>query len=484
MNTKARIAFLESQNAALSKEVQNFERRAIFAENQVLELTTKVSSLETKVLSLLELLQQKGVRKDSHNSSKPPSSDLVPVKKSLRPPSTRKSGGQAGHKGKTLEMRSVPDKIIDLKSDFCSMCGSSLAGQLQVLQAKRQVVELPPVVPIYEEYRQYSCQCGKCLHQQRADFPANVTAPIQYGASVVALVSYLSVYQYVPFKRLTNLFEQVFFLPLSQGSVHNMLAKSASRAEVVYEVIEQEISQSKVVGSDETGAKVNGKKWWIWVWQTVLNTLIVATDNRGSKSIESVWSEGLAKAVLVSDRWAAQLKMQVKANQLCLAHLLREVIFLIETEKHSFAEQFHTLLKEVFVLKKELLENKKALLVTDAKAIALEQQLNNLLSISINKSTHPQSLTFQASMLKHRNHLFPCIYDLDIPPDNNASERAIRNIKVKQKVSGQFKSGQKHFCTIRSVIDTLLKRGLPLLATLKEICGLEVDKYTEVGVPE
>lgn len=486
MNTKAKIAFLESQNAALSKEVQHFELRAISAERQVLELSSKVADLEAKVLGLLGLLQHKGksVVKDSHNSSKPPASDIVAVKKSLRRPSTRKSGGQKGHEGKTLKMVAKPDKIIELKSDFCSACGSSLAGQEQVLQAKRQVVEIPPVVPIYEEYRQYSCQCAKCSHQQRADFPVNVSAPIQYGASVLALTSYFSVYQYVPFKRLTNLFEQVFSLPLSQGSIHNMLQKSASQCEVICKGIEQEIAQSKVVGSDETGAKVNGKKWWIWVWQTVLNTLIVVTDNRGSKSIEAAWPAGLDKAVLVSDRWAAQLKMKVKGHQLCLAHLLRDLVFLIESEQHNLAAQFHSLIQQVFALKKQLLQNRQPLVATDPTALALEQQLNELLSQTIDKTSYPQTHIFQASMIKYRNYLFPCLYDLDIPPDNNASERAIRNIKVKQKVSGQFKSGQNNFCAIRSVIDTLIKRGLPILATLKDVCSLEVVKANHVPVPE
>jgi transposase len=342
------------------------------------------------------------------------------------------------------------------------------------LHSKRQVVELPPVVPIYEEYRQYVCQCVHCSHEQKADFPVGVNAPIQYGSSVAALTSYFSVYQYIPFYRLQSLFRQVFSLPLSQGSIGNMLAKTSTQCEVVFEAIQTDIAQSKVVGSDETGDKVNGTKWWVWVWQTVLNTLIVATDNRGCKSIASVWEQGLQNAVLISDRWAAQLKMQVKGHQICLAHLLRDLNFLVESEKHAFATDFHTLLTEVFALKKVLLRNKQALLPTDTQAIDLEQRLNALLLIPLDKASHPQTLTFQASMLKYRNYLFPCLYDLDIPPDNNASERAIRNIKVKQKVSGQFKSGQNYFCRIRSVIDTLLKRNIPILATLQQICKLEV----------
>lgn len=277
----------------------------------------QITVLEEKVMSLLQLLQKQGVnraavRKDSHNSSLPPSTDLVPRTKSLREPTIRKSGGQPGHPGSTLTMSSTPNTITPLKSEFCSRCGQALATATFVLKARRQVLELPPIQPLYEEFRQYSCQCPTCQHQQVAAFPPGVTAPIQYGSSVAALISYLSVYQYVPFKRLQNLFRAVFCLPLSQGTIGNLLEHSAQQCQGVYEAIKEQLAQSEVVGADETGAKVKGKKWWIWTWQNALNTFIVASDNRGSKTIDEVWPDGLPTATLVSDRWAAHLKMAAK----------------------------------------------------------------------------------------------------------------------------------------------------------------------------
>jgi transposase len=161
---------------------------------QVAFQSQQIKLLEEKVLLLLSQLQRQSVKKDSHNSSLPPSSDIISPPKNLRILSTRKSGGQPGHKGSTLEMSSTPDKIIDLKSAFCSKCGQALQGAIFTLKATRQVVEIPPIKPIYEEYRQYSCQCPRCQHQQISDFPVGVNAPIQYGSSVESLVSYFSVY--------------------------------------------------------------------------------------------------------------------------------------------------------------------------------------------------------------------------------------------------------------------------------------------------
>lgn len=431
-------------------------------------------SLTEKVRLLLILLGKPAIKKDSHNSSLPPSSDLfTPKTKSLRPPSVLKSGGQPGHKGTTLEMSPHPDKIIDLKSDYCKNCGSSLAEALFVLNTKRQVIEIPPIIPIYEEYRMYSCQCPHCLQKQLADFPVGVNAPIQYGSTVESLICYLSVYQYVPFARLQNLFTQVFSLPLSQGTVGNILERAAIKCAGVYQIIKTQITESQVVGSDETGAKVNGAKWWIWVWQNILNTFIVASNNRGSETIDNIWANSLAHVILVTDRWAAQLKSFTKGHQVCLAHLLRNIIFLDESENHPFALQFKLFITNVFEKRKKLVTQNKPYNQDDVEAIELENTLNELLLMTIDKDIYPNSLTFQVSMIKNRNHLLPCIYNLDIPPDNNGSEQAIRNIKIKQKVSGQFKSGQDAFCVIRSVIDTLRKRKVEVLPCLNLIIKLQ-----------
>jgi transposase len=437
------------------------------------QLRQEVKSLTDKV-GLLLSLSTPVIKKDSHNSSLPPSSDLFVAKtKSLRPPSTLKSGGQVGHPGTTLEMTTTPNTIIDLKNNYCTICSACLKEATFVLKSKRQVIEIPPISPIYEEYRQYSCQCPQCHKEQTAAYPLDVTGPIQYGASVEAYVCYFSVFQYVPFARLQNLFMQTFSLPLSQGTIGNILERSAKKCDGVYQLIKAQIAQSEVVGSDETGAKVNGVKWWIWVWQNILNTFIVPSDNRGFQTVQSVWENGLTNAILVTDRWGAQLKAHTKGNQLCLPHLQRNIIFLEESEKNPFATQFKELIIDIFGIRKKLVLKAIPYTIDDLEAKNLEKRINNLLLITIDKDKHPNTLTFQLSMLKHRNHLTPCLYNLDIPPDNNGSERAIRNIKVKQKVSGQFKSGQNAFCVIRSVIDTLRKRGVEVLPCLTQILKIQ-----------
>ena len=436
------------------------------------ELRAENAALKKQIVYLLEIIEKMGLKKDSHNSSLPPSSDIVPKKKSVRKTTTKKIGGQKGHKGSTLEMSATPDKIIPLKSNFCAKCGSIIKNETFKLKAKRQVVEVPIPKPIVEEYQQYACTCSTCEHIQVADFPKNVSAPIQYGSSVETLVSYYSVYQYVPFKRLQNMFAHVFSLPLSQGSVANILERVAQKSTVFYAKIKEEITTAKVVGSDETGVKVNGKNQWVWVWQNASNTYIETSENRGFETINRVFENGLPNSTLISDRWAAQLKTITFDNQICLAHLIRDATYLIELEKHDFSTVFKDLLVDIFEHKRTILTNQKAYKVESIEAKALETKLNLALSIIINPLKHPKTHTFQKSMLKNRNFILPCIYDLDIPPDNNGSERAIRNIKVKQKISGQFMSGQDYFCIIRSVIDTLIKRECEIFPSLAQIFAI------------
>ena len=437
-------------------------------ENKVLR--GEVKALHNKVNDLLKIIEQLGHKKNSRNSSLAPSIDINRKNKSLRGRSTKKSGGQKGHKGSTLPQSDEPDKVTDLKSSFCNLCGNSLSEISHTLLSKRQVADIPPIDVFYHEYRQYRCSCPHCNNKQTADYPSNVTAPIQYGARVQSLVSYLSVSQYIPYARLSELFSQIFNTPISEGSICNILNNASSKARGVYNKIKETLSKSEVIGSDETGAKVNGKKSWVWVWQDFLNTYIVCSENRGYVTIDTEWKNGFPASALVSDRLPAQLKTPALVHQVCLAHLLREATYIEEVEAHQFVKIFKDFLIDIFDFKKKQTQN----FTTDSIVTrAFEDKLNSLLSIPILKDTHPKTVAFQKAMMKCRNYILPCIYKINIPPDNNGSERAVRNIKVKQKISGQFKTGQKAFCILRSVIDTLKKRGCEILPFLYEIMQLD-----------
>jgi len=428
-----------------------------------------IRKLESRISYLEEELRKAKLKKDSSNSDKPPSTDITQASRnqSLRVKTGKKPGGQEGHKGITLKMVEKPDEIVKLEPNYCRHCGCSLEGEEAELNSKRQVIDIPPIKPIVTEYQNYKKRCPKCGHYQQAGFPAGVNNHIQYGSNIEAAIVYFSVYQYLPYKRLKECLKHLINIEISQGSINNILKRMSMKAEPIYNKIKEKISFSKQVGSDETSAKVNGKKWWIWVWQSVPLTYLTASKSRGSQAIQEEFPTGLKESVLTTDRWAAQLKTIAKGHQLCTAHLLRDLKYLKELEKNQWASRMEQLLKAALDLKSKRSE----CVQNDIEAVRLEESLDILLQQDIPKETNHKTYVFQQSLIKQRASIFTFLYNKSTPADNNASERAIRNVKVKQKVSGQFKAGQHLFCVLRSIIDTCNKNAVDILFALKSIAN-------------
>ena len=362
-----------------------------------------------------------------------------------------------------------PDKTEELVSGYCQYCGNDLSDVSPIFVSKRQVVvDLPEIKPIYTEYQSFSRKCS-CGHKQVADYPAHIGNHIQYGASIEAAVSYYSVYQYLPYKRMSEMFFHFYNLPISEGTIGNMLERIGQRAHPIYDSIQNTIAKSKVaVGGDESGAKVNGKKFWAWIWQTLTHTYIIVSASRGKRVIDQFFPGGFENAVLVSDRWRSHINTYAKGHQLCLAHLLRELNYLIELEATGWAKSIKTLFKQAIELKRKTPQYSK----DDHKALEIETNLNQLLNQILSKNKAPKTLTFQNSLRDYREYLFTFLYNKDVPADNNASERGIRNFKVKLKISGQFKTGHNTFAIIRSFIDTCKKNDVPVLQALKLVAQI------------
>ena len=227
---------------------------------------------------------------------------------------------------------------------------------------------------------------------------------------------------------------------------------------------------AQIVGSDETGIKIGGKKHWAWTWQDVENTLISISQSRGIQAITESVMNHLPRAILCHDAWRAQFSINCRDHQLCCAHLLRELKYLNELYKHSWSKKFKKLLCQALELKRQMIPEDYNTENTQRESIISSYQ--KLLDQPPDKK-HKELYSFYKRIVKYKNHIFPFLYHYDVPPDNNASERAIRNIKVKQKISGQFRSltGAKNFAIIRSIIDTLNKRNLNVFQNLELIAN-------------
>lgn len=442
-------------------------------EAQVKGLTQLVQELEEKLSLTLRLLSEQQVKKDSNNSHQPASKDLPKKTKSLRKASGKKSGGQSGHKGSTLKMVSTPDQVEELKPSFCNNCGSSFTSSDLVYVKSRQVIDIPLPPPLVTEYRQYSGTCS-CGCQQLGEFPQDVKAPVQYGKNLEALVGYLSVSQYIPYKRMTELFRDVFSLPISQGTVDNMLIRLSDKAQPYYQTIQSELSKSnKPVGADETSCSVNGDLYWAWTWQNEDYCYLTIDKSRGYSTVENNFPDGFPNATLCSDRWAAHLNTTAKRHQICLIHLIRELNYLEALEKNSFSIALRTLFQEAIHEKKI----DRVYQYGDQKSKNWEERLNELLAQTIPKEQFPKTATLQRSLIKLRKTVFPFLYEEKLSADNNASERCVRNFKVKMKVSGLFKSGHPIYATLKSVTETLKKKKQNIFDAFTNLANSKYHYY-------
>jgi transposase len=415
-------------------------------------------------------------KKRSHNSSVPPSQDENRVRKtrSLREKSKRKPGGQQGHEGSSLKMYEQVDHIIDHVPDYCKECGKPLIKDQKIQVGRRQEVDIPPIKPVVTEHRLYEVKCS-CGHCTRSDYPQGVRAPISYGSHIEGLVSYFNVRQYLPLERMQEMFSEVFGVPLSQGSICNKIATSAKKGEGMYNQIGQKLQQSKqAVGSDETGFVLNGKKHWMWTWQNKSMTYIAPSKNRGYKTVEDHFSNGFSRAVLVHDCWRTHFKTPALDHQICIAHLLRELMYFIEEKKSKWAYSFRQLLRKALKVKQKMIYDFEASI--NQQVDQIKKQLLSLLNLDLDTECKKLK-SFKKRMIKYHCYLLTFLDYKDVPPDNNASERAIRNVKVKQKISGQFKNMEnaKHFAIIRSIIDTCIKNNKPVIPALMSLC----DYYPE-----
>ena len=273
---------------------------------------------------------------------------------------------------------------------------------------------------------------------------------------------------------MTILLKDLFNLPISEGSIDNLLERMTQNAQPVYNTIQQKIQQSEVVGSDETGSSYGGKKGWFHTWQTITLTFIVASLNRGYKTIEQYFKDGFPLSVYVSDCWAAQLKVKALLHQICIAHLLRELCNFEDALSCKWSTTMKQLLLDAIALKKQLAP--KDYLYPPETVMQIEERLRQLLLYD-HSTSHKKIKAFIKRLIKNRYSILTFLHHPKVPPDNNGSEQAIRNVKIKTKISGHFRSerGAARFAILRSVIDTTIKNTKNVFEALTIVANLQPE---------
>ena len=438
------------------KEIHNLKVELASSKSDLADAKTRIKELEGEEPAEEDESSSSSEKpeKNSSNSSVPPSQESIAARelrrtKSLRKPSGKPSGGQPGHKGSTLQSVSTPDRIVKHEPAYCKCCGRPLDGIESRKIRKTQIVDIKFVVETTEEqYYEKVCQCG-CVN--------NCDAPncrIKYGDNIRALVSYLNVVQCIPFKRIAELISDLCGQRISEGTVQNILKGNSAKSDKTYDEIRKRIECAPVVGADETGAAVGKQLHWNWIFQTDALTYVYQLKSRGQEAVDSKFPNGLPHSTLVTDRKQTYFKMNVKDHQVCLAHLLRNAEYLNELDaKQDWSRRFIHLLAHAIDLRR----NKT---ITQRKIKVLKTKMKNLLGESLSH-LDDEFERFKKGILKVKDYLFTFLSNPLVPYDNNASERGVRKIKVKQKVSGCFRTdeGADDFAKLHSIAETAMKNG-------------------------
>ena len=438
----------------------------------IIDLVRRLNELEAKL------------EKDSHNSSKPPSSDGPKRKpKSLRGPSGARPGAQPGHKGKTLKRVAQPDHIqIHPVMPVCDACGQCIEpDRVTVLAEGRQVIDLPPVRFEVTEHRVQIAQC-RCGKHHSGVFPEDVSQAVQYGPQVRAAAVYLTQYQQLPVARTAQALADLFGLHVSTGTVQHSIDQAARLLAPAVEQIRQVLREQPVVNFDETSMRVGRTLHWLHLASTRTLSWYGAHRKRGGEALDRFDILPGFKGIAVHDGWRPYASYECE-HALCNAHHLRELVFVLESTQQPWAQQMIDLLCQA---KREvelsLAGGNTALDQSRQRYYARRNRTLIAQARRLNPQQAPeptrrerrgrirQSFTYNLleRLHRHARQVWRFIADHRVPFDNNQAERDIRMPKLKQKISGCFRaeSGMQAFCTIRSYLASLRKQNRSLIDAL------------------
>nr|QEO74502.1 hypothetical protein [uncultured bacterium] len=481
--------------ARLSQELARAKATLATKSAQLVEQQQLNHQLRARLRELeREIERGAPVTRDSHNSNLPPSLDppwqKVPRTSSLRQKSGRKVGGQPGHRGATLKQTAHPDRLITHAPETCPGCGSALDEAEVVASDSRQLFDLPEVRLLVTEHRRETRRCRRCGTEARGEFPAEVRAPTQYGPGVLARSAYFNLYQLLPAARTSEALRDLFGCALSPATVERASRRISGKLIRTEQRIKAAIGDSPVVGADETGLRVAGRGGWVHVARTDELTHLAYDSRRGCEAMRDVGILPRLRGTLVRDGYLSYTRFEACRHSLCNAHLLRELLFVGESEPTQgvWTKPLASLLLEMKEATAGARAAGQAQLSEAAKGDYL-RRYDRLVKKADRLNPHPPQAEDEGDvpkkqrptlsptrrlvnrLLRRRAEVLRFMSDLAVPFTNNGAERDLRMVKVRQKVSGCFRTedGARDFCRVRSYLSTARKQGHPLLHSLERV---------------
>jgi transposase len=446
-----------------------WEQTPVAVQEYIRTLEARVAVLEATVQRLLERLQQ-----DSHNSSRPPSSDTPQAlgQRARRGPSGRKRGGQLGHPGQTRVL--VPsedvDTVVPVKPQQCHRCQHPLQGE-DPQPHRHQVTELPPVKPMVTEYQLHRLLCPACGAPTRAAVPSGVPSG-GFGPRVHAIVALCTGAYHLSKRTTQDVLADLFGLPLSLGTIPHL--EQATVQAVAAPVAEARtfVQAQPSAHLDETGWREGRTRAWLWVAVTAWVTVFAVRLSRGAKVAQELLGERFC-GMLVTDRWSAYTWYPTRWRQICWAHLLRDIEAMIERGGRSqeigeaLQEQAHQMFHWWHQVRDGTLPHAHFRL----RMRPLRRQVARLLKAGQTCGV-PKTEAVCREVTKLYDALWTFVRVAGVEPTNNAAERAIRPGVLWRKGSfgTQSADGSRFVEAMMTVVATLRQQHRNVLAYLTDAC--------------
>ncbi len=439
----------------------------------------------------IEELEEK-VNKDSHNSNKPPSTDVPKGKfTKKREPSDKKPGGQEGHEGTTLRMVKHPNHIEVHEVKRCRSCGTSLKDVKSRGYTPRQVFDIPPIVVEVTEHRAQIKRCPHCGELSAGAFPQGVSHKTQYGTRVRAFAVYLKNYGFLSYQRTAEALSDLFAISVSAGTLASTDGRCARRLERVVEQIKEKLVRAPVVHFDETGLSINGKLHWLHGASNRAFTYYFPHERRGRAATDAIGILPRLKGNAVHDNWQPYMKYRCP-HSLCNAHHIRELTGIYELDGQPWAQQMIGLLLEGNQAVEHAKKAGKKRLAAGVPQ-GYVSRYETIITFGMKANPPPirpegcsrrgrlkrsKARNLLERLAERKKETLRYLYDFRVPFTNNQAERDIRMMRVQQKVSGAFCSdaGALAFCRIRSYISTMRKHGKSVIGALIRV--LQEDDLT------
>lgn len=412
---------------------------------QVQALTARVTALEAMLGA---------PPKTPDNSGVPPSKGQKPN----RPKKIKRAGprtGSLGRKGGGRALTAAPDEVVIAKARRCQHCLSPFADADQTLDDRYDKIDLPRVRPVVTQVERYAGHCRCCGGTTLAPVPEGLEPGTPFSLRIVALAMYLRFVHAVSYKRLSRLMLDLFGLAISEGALDAAFRRGKPHFDADVAGILARLRRARVIYSDETGVRIDGRSCWNWVFQNADVVIHVVRNSRGASVVTEMLA-GHRPALWVSDLYAAQ-QGHAEHWQVCLAHQLRDCQYAIDAGDAVFAPRMKALLLRAVVLARR--HRDLAASTRRQYRRRLEHDLDAIMALA---PGHRDGRRLRKRYARVRDHLFTFLDHPEVAADNNSSERELRPTATYRKVTGGFRSdwGADLFAAVRSVIGTAKRRGI------------------------